>query len=153
MIKHTCNLDEVDKMIIEELIEDSRISYSDIAEKVHLSRVSVRERVLKLKESGVIDRFTIVVSSKDIGLKTSVFFDVETAPNKIDAVGKALAEYDEITIVYQNTGATSLHVHAMLENIESISGFMHEKLYPIEGIINVNSHLLLKRYKSVLTYV
>lgn len=153
MIHSASNLDEIDKMIIEELIEDSRISYSDIAEKVHLSRVSVRERVLKLKESGVIDRFTIFVSSKDIGLKTSVFFDVETAPKKIDTVGRALAKYDEITIVYQNTGATSLHVHAMLESIEDISRFMHEKLYPIDGIINVNSHLLLKRYKSVLTYV
>ena len=153
MIEFTSNLDDVDKLILEELINDSRISYSDIAEKVHLSRVSVRERVLKLKENGIIDKFTIFVSSKDIGLKTSVFFDVEAAPKKIEAVAHALCQYQEITIIYQNTGATSLHVHALLESVEDVGRFMHEKLYPIDGIVNVNSHLLLKRYKNILTYV
>lgn len=153
MLENSVLIDDVDKKILQELINNSRMSYSDIAEKVHLSRVSVRERVIKLKQSGIIKRFTVFIDSAEIGLKTSVFFDIEVKANKILSVAKTLAEFSEVTIVYQTTGATSLHVHAQLENLDSIGDFMHNKLYSIDGITNVNSHILLKRYKSLLTYI
>ncbi|SKC62810.1 Lrp/AsnC family transcriptional regulator [Maledivibacter halophilus] len=153
MLEKSVLIDEVDKKILRELINNSRISYSDIAERVHLSRVSVRERVIKLKQSGIIKHFTIFIDSAGIGFKTSVFFDIEVKTNMIDSVARTLAEFDEITIVYQTTGATSLHVHAQLENLDSIGEFMHNKLYSIDGITNVNSHILLKKYKSLLTYI
>ena len=91
MIANSTEIDDMDKMIINELIYNSRISYSDLAEKVHLSRVSVRERVLKLKESGVIKNFTVFVDSAMVGLKTSVFFDIKAAPGKIHDVAKKIA--------------------------------------------------------------
>lgn len=151
LVNKSEQLDDIDKLIINELINDSRISYSDLAEKIHLSRVSVRERITKLKENGIITNFTIFVDSSKIGLTTSVFFDIKAETAKIHSVAQKLAEFEEITIVYQTTGNTSLHVHAMIEDFEGIGKFMHEKLYTIDGITNVISHVLLKKYKSLLT--
>lgn len=151
LIESSTEIDEIDKMILNELVIDSRISYSDLAEKVHLSRVSVRERMIKLKESGVIMNYTIFVDSSKIGLDTSVFFDIKTETSKIAQVAVELAKFKEITVVYQTTGNTSLHVHAQLKSIESLGEFMHKKLYNIDGITNIISHVLLKRYKYLLT--
>jgi Lrp/AsnC family leucine-responsive transcriptional regulator len=61
------NLDEKDKRILEMLLEDSRRPYHIIAEdpKVQLSESTVRKRVIKLQEEGVIEKFTIKICRED----------------------------------------------------------------------------------------
>lgn len=59
------NLDEKDKKILELLIEDSRRTYGSIAEQVDLSESTVRKRVDKLREEGVIEKFTIQICRED----------------------------------------------------------------------------------------
>jgi len=58
-------LDDKDKRILEMLIEDSRRPYREIAEAVDLSESTVRKRVLRLQEDGVIERFTIRVCREE----------------------------------------------------------------------------------------
>jgi Lrp/AsnC family leucine-responsive transcriptional regulator len=64
------NLDDKDKRILEMLIEDSRRPYKEISETltkegIPLSESTVRKRVLKLQEDGVIEKFTIKVCRED----------------------------------------------------------------------------------------
>ncbi|MFX1311348.1 MAG: Lrp/AsnC family transcriptional regulator [Promethearchaeota archaeon] len=61
------NLDEKDKRILEMLLEDSRRPYHEIAAdpKVNLSESTVRKRVIKLQDEGVIEKFTIKVCRED----------------------------------------------------------------------------------------
>ena len=61
------NLDDKDKRILEMLLEDSRRPYHEIAAdlKVKLSESTVRKRVIKLQEEGVIEKFTIRICRED----------------------------------------------------------------------------------------
>ncbi|MFO8018432.1 MAG: Lrp/AsnC family transcriptional regulator [Promethearchaeia archaeon] len=59
------NLDKKDKKILEMLIEDSRRPYREIAEQVDLSESTVRKRVIKLQEKGVIEKFTINICREE----------------------------------------------------------------------------------------
>ncbi|NHJ23191.1 MAG: Lrp/AsnC family transcriptional regulator [Candidatus Lokiarchaeota archaeon] len=64
------NLDDKDKRILEMLIEDSRRAYKEIADQLSnegmaLSESTVRKRVIKLQEDGVIEKFTIKVCRED----------------------------------------------------------------------------------------
>ena len=61
------NLDEKDKRILEMLLEDSRRPYHEIADdpKVDLSESTVRKRVIKLQDEGVIEKFTIKICRED----------------------------------------------------------------------------------------
>lgn len=59
------NLDKKDKKILEMLIEDSRRPYREIAEQVDLSESTVRKRVIKLQEEGVIEKFTISICREE----------------------------------------------------------------------------------------
>lgn len=64
------NLDEKDKRILEMLIEDSRRPYKDIAELlaeegIPLSESTVRKRIVKLQEDGVIEKFTIKICREE----------------------------------------------------------------------------------------
>ncbi len=59
------NLDDKDKRILEMLIEDSRRPYREIADAIKLSESTVRKRVIKLQEDGVIEKFTIKICRED----------------------------------------------------------------------------------------
>jgi len=59
------NLDEKDKKIIEMLFENSRRPYHEIAHEVDLSESTVRKRVIKLQEGGIIEKFTIKICRED----------------------------------------------------------------------------------------
>jgi Lrp/AsnC family leucine-responsive transcriptional regulator len=64
------NLDDKDKRILEMLIEDSRRPYKEISETlteegIPLSESTVRKRVLKMQEDGVIEKFTIRICRED----------------------------------------------------------------------------------------
>ncbi|MBD3200069.1 MAG: winged helix-turn-helix transcriptional regulator [Candidatus Lokiarchaeota archaeon] len=59
------NLDRNDKKILEMLIEDSRRPYREIADEVDLSESTIRKRVIRLQEDGVIERFTIRICRED----------------------------------------------------------------------------------------
>ena len=80
------HLDKTDIKILKLLANDSRISYAEIAREVHLSRMAVRERVMKMLEEGIIERFTVQLNSKKVGLNTPVFLQVKAVPNKLDDV-------------------------------------------------------------------
>jgi len=52
-------MDEIDRRILNILRDDARTSYVDIAEAVDLTEGAIRKRMERLKEDGVIKRFTI----------------------------------------------------------------------------------------------
>jgi DNA-binding Lrp family transcriptional regulator len=61
------NLDDKDKRILEMLLEDSRRPYHEIAADpiVQLSESTVRKRVIRLQDEGVIEKFTIKICRED----------------------------------------------------------------------------------------
>ncbi|WP_353095980.1 Lrp/AsnC family transcriptional regulator [Tissierella praeacuta] len=141
-------VDEIDIKILEILKEDARTSYSKIAELVHLSRVAVRDRILRMQEEEVILGFTVQINSKAFNKEVSVFFDIEIDPNQITNVVQKLILQEDIAIISQHTGNVGLHVHAYIDKLENLSEFMYEKLYSIRGVKNVMSHVLIKNYKT-----
>ena len=58
-------MDDKDKRILEMLIEDSRRPYREIADEIKLSESTVRKRVIRLQEGGVIEKFTIKICREE----------------------------------------------------------------------------------------
>lgn len=140
--------DDLDKRIIEELIQDGRISYVDLAEKVGISRVSVKDRINNLKEDGVIEKFTAIVNSEKFGKRVSAFFEVDVEPKKLEEVAQNLADNPTVASIYQMTGPSTLHMHVLVEDFKMLEIFINSELYSVQGITRVECHVLLKRFKS-----
>ena len=66
-------LDDVDARIISALGADSRRSYADVGQEVGLSTAAVHERVKKMVERGVIERFSLRVAPERVGLNFTAF--------------------------------------------------------------------------------
>ena len=74
-------LDLKDHKIIEVLRENSRISIRDLAKKTELRPSTVHQRIQKLKQENIIEKFTLKLNSKAIGENFIVFMLVNTKKN------------------------------------------------------------------------
>ena len=79
-------LDETDVRILELLVEDARRPYSDIAESVDLSPPAVSDRVERLRESGVIRRFTVDLDRSQLRAGVPVLVTLELPSDVVEAV-------------------------------------------------------------------
>lgn len=53
-------LDSTDRRILAELCRNARIPHAELAERVHLSRNAVRQRIDRLERDGVIRGYTVI---------------------------------------------------------------------------------------------
>jgi len=141
-------IDEIDRKILSFLSENGRMSYVDLGRELGLSRVAIRERINQLTEAGVIENFTIVINSEKLGKKVSAFFEVDCEPTALVSVAKKLAENPIVASCYQMTGPSTIHMHVLVEDFEQLEQFINTELYALEGITRVESHILLRRFKS-----
>lgn len=144
--------DDIDRKLLEELIKDGRKSYVELAEIVGLSRVAVKDRIQNLREKGIIEKFTVVINSEKAGQKVSAFFEVDVEPNQLQEVAENLAANPSVASIYQMTGPSTLHMHVLVEDFNKLEEFINEELYSVQGITRVESHVILKRFKSRTGY-
>ena len=106
-------LDELDQKIVQLLIKNARMSYSDIGQKIGISRVAVKMRVQALEKKGIIEEYTTIINPQKISGAISCYFEIETTPETLMEVAKILEKNNTITQIYRVTGKSKLHVHAI----------------------------------------
>jgi DNA-binding Lrp family transcriptional regulator len=94
-------MDELDRRILGILRRDSRTPYTEIADRVGTSEGTVRNRVERLVDEGIIERFTVATRTGNVKamIEVSVAVDVDTT-----GVSARMAEWDEVDFVWQVSG-------------------------------------------------
>ena len=141
-------LDELDQKIVELLIKNARMSYSDIGEQVGISRVAVKSRISALEEKGVIEGYTTIVNPQKISGALSCYFDIETEPGALERV-ETLAACDMVTQVYRVTGKSRIHVHGVASGQEEMEYFIRNVVDSLEGVVSAECSIILSRIKDV----
>ncbi|WIV67081.1 winged helix-turn-helix transcriptional regulator [Natrialbaceae archaeon AArc-T1-2] len=103
-------LDETDLEILRLLVEDARRPYSDIAERVDRSAPTVSDRIDRLEELGVIERFTVDLDRSTITDGVEVLVDLDLQPGADDGVSSQLAETDWVEHVIETADSRLLAV-------------------------------------------
>ena len=93
-------LDETDMDILELLIADARRPYSEIADRVGVSPPTVSDRVERLVDLGVVERFTLDVDRTAIADGLPVLVDLETDPRARDEIIARLSSSPSFEHVY-----------------------------------------------------
>ena len=142
-------LDELDQKIIRLLIENARISYSDIGEETGISRVSVKARIQALEKKGVIEEYTTIINPQKISGAVSCYFEIETKPEHLSQVTDILHNDDIVTQIYRVTGRDRLHVHAVASSGDEMEQFLHNVIDTLPGIISCSCNMILSRIKDI----
>lgn len=145
-------LDELDQKIIRLLIENARISYSDIGEETGISRVAVKARIQALEKRGVIEEYTTIINPQKISGAVSCYFEIETKPEYLAQVTDILYKNDTVTQIYRVTGRDRLHVHAVASSGDEMEYFLHNVIDTLPGIISCSCNMIYHALKILKDY-
>jgi DNA-binding Lrp family transcriptional regulator len=117
-------LDELDVLILERLLKDSRKSLRSIAKEIGTPTSTVHERVRRLVKMGVIRRFTAELDTKVLGIDVTALILVSVEGAYITEVEKALSAFEQVIAVYDITGEFDVAVIAKFRSIDELNNFI-----------------------------
>jgi Lrp/AsnC family transcriptional regulator for asnA, asnC and gidA len=130
-----CEIDNIDRKILRELREDSRVSFQEIARKLGVSGGTIHLRVNKLRKSGVIKGSRLLLDPGLLGFDICVFIglNLHKAGDHIRVVEK-LKKMPEVVEAHFTTGTYSLFIKVYVTSTEGLHKFLVEKLQSIKEI-------------------
>ena len=142
-------LDELDRKIVRLLIQNARMSYSEIGQQTGISRVAVKMRVQALEQKGVIEEYTPIINPQKISGAVSCYFEIETRPAALMEVAEILRQNDTITQIYRVTGKSRRHVHAVASSNEEMEALLYGTIDKLPGVLECTNNVILSRIKDI----
>ena len=136
------SMDNLDKNIIAIMRRDSRCPFVEIANQLGVSEGTVRSRVHKLTEEGVIRGFTIKTSSKNVKALVEIKIDVNTDTQDI---ARELAGYEGVTEVFEVTGDQDIIAIVDVESSQHLNEII-ERVRRYDNILSTRTRLILKEH-------
>ena len=122
-------LDSVDIKLLNLLSTDARSSIADLARSLNMSAPSVSERLRRLKESGVIQSFTIEINPKALGYPLAFYIRIRPLPGRLSKVVDLIGAIDAIVECDRVTGDDCFIAKAYLQSVHELER-MIDKLLP-----------------------
>lgn len=126
------------------------MSNVDLAERIHLSPPQTLRRVRALEESGVIRRYTALVSPAAVGLEVAAFvsltLDREQFRN-VREVERNVMAFPEIVECHTVAGDFDYLLKVVAADLKSLSLFLTDRLMQVPGVSSVRSMICLEEIK------
>ena len=142
-VKMAVNLSEADYGILRILQENARASISDISRELGLSRVTVRQRIKKLIENGIIKKFTVILDDRLFEQEVQVLIGFKTLD--IEQLVEELGKMDVISEIYVTSGEKNVICKAVIPNIKMLKDML-EKFVDLK--IPFETNIVLKVVKK-----
>ncbi|UCE10564.1 MAG: Lrp/AsnC family transcriptional regulator [Candidatus Thorarchaeota archaeon] len=142
------NLDSIDSQIIEMLQDDGRRSFSEIAEEVGRTEVTIRRRVKRLVDEGIIKRFTVVIDPLKIGRRIRAIIRVKTIMKEATLIAEKVKEYEEVNEAYFLDGACGLMLKITVYDLAELRQFLEKRLGKLTGVGEIETCIVLEDIKS-----
>ena len=131
---HNNGLDDIDNRILDLLRENARMSFSEIGNKVGMSRVAIKTRIKAMEESGVIQGYRALIDPSQEAEAIPFFLDMETAPEWYNDVLEELAMNKLIRQVYSVTGECRIHAVGSAPNRKELNRYANSLYANTRGI-------------------
>jgi Lrp/AsnC family transcriptional regulator for asnA, asnC and gidA len=142
----TLTLDELDRGIIQALRDDGRSNNSAIAAQLGVAEGTVRQRMRKLTEAGVV-RVSALVNPEIISEHQLCLIGMKVEESKrLEATAQDVSKLPEVRSVAIVTGRYDLLVEVLVDSNHGLIRFLSESLAQVSGIQSSETFLLLKTY-------
>ena len=116
-------IDATNRRVLAELAENPRLSTADLARRIGMSSPSVRERVRRLEESGVIRGYRLDIDPAAMGVPIAAWVRVRPGPGQLPKVAELAQRTPQVSQCYRISGEDCflmlIHVPT-IEGLESI---------------------------------
>ncbi len=140
-------MDELDTKLTTQLRHNGRQSISDLATQLGVSRATVRARMERLENSGVILGYTVILKSDATELPVRGIMMIEIEGYTTDRVVRSLSGFPEISAIHTTNGRWDLVVELGTGTLSDFDAVLR-RIRLIQGVINSETNLLLATPRS-----
>ena len=132
-------MDELDRQFLVMLRRDARTPYTEIADEVGTSEGTVRNRVERMMDEDVIERFTISTHTGNVKamIEVSVAVDVDTTN-----VAQRMTEWNEVDFVWQVSGEEDIVLVVDAADTQDLNELI-TKARELDDVVSTETRLIL----------
>lgn len=147
MVGSNIMLDEKDRLIMNMLLEDGKLTYSEIARRMGLTEAAVRKRVRKLEEAGVIRGYKVKVNPKFLGFGSVSLVGINTEPEDVLRVANELVKKEWVKGLMLTAGDHMILAEIWARDNLQLKEYIDE-IYSLGGIKNIRPAIILEYLKG-----
>ncbi|HEU5443653.1 MAG TPA: Lrp/AsnC family transcriptional regulator [Steroidobacteraceae bacterium] len=144
----TRGIDSIDYAIITCLQRDSRTPSAEIARQVGVAERTVRSRIDRLVDDGMI-RLIAVVNPRALGYSVTADVFLEVEIGKVQQVADTVASFPDVYYVGMTTGDRDVSLQLYAESVDELYDFVTGRLNRIPGVLRARTFVIPRIVKSI----
>ncbi len=143
-------LDTTDKQLLEILQLDSKKNIKEIASQLNLTKSPVYDRIKRLENEGIIDKYVAVLNKSALENSMFVFCSVSLENQKlehIEAFNEAVECIPEVIECYLMGGANDFLLKVVVKDLHAYHQFSSGKLAALPNVSQIKSTFVLNEVK------
>lgn len=142
-------MDELDERIAAVLSRKGKATASEIAGIVHLSAPAVSERIRKMEQTGIIEKYIVRIHRPAVGLPVLAYVFVNLASSDaIDPFRDQVLAFPEVLECYHIAGSYDYLLKVVAASLADLDDFLGLKLKKIPGISRSHTQICLRTLKE-----
>lgn len=135
-------IDTINKKILFLLQKDARMTYKDIAQQLHRSETTIRDRIRAMEKVGIIQGYTALIDKTALGLSFfAIILANPVSTAELDTVTEKIKKVKNVMRVYQISGDQRLAIFLVSSSYKELKTLLKTQLLPLglrdEEIITV----------------
>ena len=137
-------MDDIDHKILDLLVEDTRIPFTDIAKKLYISAGTVHIRVKKMEKIGIIKGSSLILDWKKLGYTFTAYVGLLiNNSSQIKYIIERLKKIPNITVAHVTSGRFNIYLKIRAKSTTHAKNIIFS-LDEIEGVYRTESMISLE---------
>ncbi|MEM7799122.1 MAG: Lrp/AsnC family transcriptional regulator [Chloroflexota bacterium] len=144
-------IDKKDRILLNALQKNSRLTISELAELVDLSISGVQKRLKKIEDYGFFNHFSAVLNRKHLGLTLLCFVEVNLRAHVRQDVAefdRLIQELPEVLECHRLTGGADYLLKIVAYDREHLDYFLMDVLMALPAVDKLKTSIVLKEIKE-----
>ncbi|MBM7605880.1 Lrp/AsnC family leucine-responsive transcriptional regulator [Metabacillus crassostreae] len=141
-------IDEIDRKIIDQLRENSRLSMSELGRRINLSSPSVTERVRQMESFGIIKKYTLEVDYEKLGYPVQCIIEATIKNGDYQSFKKVIKDLHHVEFCYRIAGQACYMLKMQFESFSQAEEFINF----INPYASTVTHFIFSQVETSLTF-
>ena len=153
-INDQSNLNTFDRAILMVLAENGRISITELAKRIGLSKSPTQARLRKLEEAGVITGYRALIDPIRLGLDHVAFVEVKLSDTReaaLTAFNSAISKVPEIEQAHMIAGNFDYLLKVRTSSMTDYRRFLGETISTLPFVASTSTYVAMQAVKEMVT--
>jgi Lrp/AsnC family transcriptional regulator for asnA, asnC and gidA len=138
-------LDPLDYKILEILVEDANLPYTEIGQRLDVSGGTVHVRMKKMESLGIVKGAQLLIDYSKIGWDITAFLGIYLDKSSLyEDVAKQLEAIPEVVNIHYTTGIYSIFAKIICRDTQHLREVLHDKIQRVTGIQRTETFISLE---------